>query len=182
MSKIFGPIIQQGYIVPDIYEAIEHWLTRGVGPFFIEEHIRPAGDYDGTAIQADISAAFAYSGDQQIEVIQQFDDTPTIYGDYIRENPKGGLHHLAVWVDSIPDKLKELEAHGPAYRVRQRYGDMHAYLDSVERPGVMIQLMAHNDFMDELFGIIKSASETWDGASAPIRKIDWSSGRPRATS
>lgn len=70
MSALFGPVIQQGYVVPDIEQAMQHWIARGVGPFFVEKHIRPKGEYDGQAIQPDLSAAFAYSGDQQIEVIQ----------------------------------------------------------------------------------------------------------------
>ena len=36
MSKLFGPVVQQGYIVSDIDEAMQHWITRGVGPFFVE--------------------------------------------------------------------------------------------------------------------------------------------------
>ena len=83
--------------------AIDHWLARGVGPFFIEEHIEPPGEFDGERIQTDLSAAFAYSGDQQIEVIQQFDDSPTIYREYLEMNPGGGLHHVAVWVDDIAE-------------------------------------------------------------------------------
>jgi len=181
MSFEFGPIIQQGYVVPDIYAAIDHWLARGVGPFFIEEHIKPPGECDGRAIQTDLSAAFAYSGDQQIEVIQQFDDAPTIYREYLDLNPRGGLHHVAVWVDDLPGKLDQVAAEGLGFRVRQRFGDMHAYLDSQSHPGVMVQLMAHNEFMDALFDIIKSASETWDGKTDPIRKIDWSTGRPRVS-
>jgi len=182
MSTVFGDIIQQGYVVPDVYAAIDHWLARGVGPFFIEEHIRPPGECDGQPIQTDLSAAFAYSGNQQIEVIQQFDDAATIYREYLDENPSGGLQHVAVWVDDIPKKLDQLSAEGRDFRVRQRFGDMHAYLDSESHPGVMIQLMAHNEFMDALFELIESAAQTWDGKTDPIRKIDWSTGKPRVSS
>ena len=137
------------------------------------------GEYDGQPMQADLSAAFAYSGDQQIEVIQQFDDAPTVYRRFLKGHPTGGLQHLAVWVDSIAEKLAEVRALGFDYRVRQRYGDMHAYLDSADQPGVMIQLMARNPIMLELFEMIRSASATWDGKTDPVRRIDWSSGRPR---
>jgi hypothetical protein len=179
MSRIFGPVIQQGYVVPDIERAISHWLARGIGPFFLEEHIRPPGEYDGEPIQADLSAAFAYSGDQQIEVIEQHDDVRTIYRDFLKGHPTGGLHHLAVWVDSIPEKLSELSAAGYQYRVRQRYGDAHAYLDSVTQPGVMIQLMARIELMTGLFEVIEGAARDWDGETDPVRRIDWSSGSPR---
>ncbi len=178
MSKIFGPVVQQGYIVPDIYKAMQHWLARGVGPFFIEEIVGLQGEYDGQVVKLDISAAFAYSGDQQIEVIEQHNDAPSIYSDYLKGHADGGLQHLAVWVDNIDAKLAELQAAGHKYRVRERYGDGHAYLDSEDQPGVMIQLMARMEVMDELFGMIKKAADEWDGKSDPIRKVDWSTGRP----
>lgn len=178
MSALFGPVIQQGYVVPDIDAAIEHWVARGIGPFFIESHIRPKGSYDGVDIQPDLSAAFAYSGDQQIEVIQQHDAAPTIYGDYLAANPEGGLQHLAVWVDSIAETVAMLDAGGRGYRVRQRYGDGHAYLDSTTAPGVMMQLMARSDHLVALMDAIKEASVGWDGVTAPIRRIDWSTGEP----
>jgi hypothetical protein len=94
--------------------------------------------------------------------------------------PEGGLQHLAVWVDSIADKLAELEAAGKTYQVIQAYGDRHAYIDSVDSPGVMIQLMAHNEMNDELFRVIRAGADSWDGVSHPIREIDWSSGKPVA--
>ena len=178
MSKLFGPVVQQGYVVPNVDEAISHWIARGVGPFFVERHIRPQGEFDGTPIQPDITAAFAYSGDQQIEVIEQHDDAPTIYAEYLRAHPDGGLQHLAMWTDDIDAKLKELEAAGRRYSVRQRYGMAHAYLDSSERPGVMIQLMARSDLMLGLFEGILAAHEAWDGVTDPAREIDWSSGQP----
>lgn len=179
MSFLFGPVVQQGYVVPDVHAAIRHWLARGVGPFFIEEHIRPAGSYDDAPTQPDLSAAFAYSGDQQIEVIQQFDDAPTIYHDYLERNPEGGLQHLAFWVDDIPEALDRLAAEAHAYRVRQSFGDMHAYLDSEEEPGMMIQLMARHELMLRLFDVIQEGARSWDGETRPLRKIDWSTGVPR---
>ena len=178
MSALFGPVIQQGYVVPDIQEAMRHWIARGVGPFFIEAHIRPPGEYDGAAIQPDLSAAFAYSGDQQIEVIQQHDDEPTIYRDFLADHPEGGLQHLAVWVDSIADTLADLEAAGRPYTVRQHYGDGHAYLDADDAPGVMIQLMARSEHLVQMMDAIRTASIGWDGITAPIRRIDWSTGKP----
>jgi hypothetical protein len=180
MSVLFGPVVQQGYIVPDIQAAMQHWIARGVGPFFIENLRGYPGIYRGEEAKFDLDAAFAYSGDQQIEVIQPLDDSPSIYSGYLRHHPTGGLQHLAVWVDDIEAKRAELEAAGHAYDVVQRYGDRHAYLDSVDSPGVMIQLMARNAVIDELFDIIKEGSVGWDGETDPIRQIDWSSGRPIA--
>jgi catechol 2,3-dioxygenase-like lactoylglutathione lyase family enzyme len=179
MSHVFGPVVQRGYVVPEIEAAVRHWLARGVGPFFIEEHIRPPGQFDDGPTRPDLSAAFAYSGDQQIEVIQQFDDAPTIYREYLTSNPSGGLQHVAFWVDDITATLEELSGAGHDFCVRQRFGDMHAYIDSEKEPGVMIQLMARNELMVALFDLIKAGADSWDGKTDPVRRIDWSTGSPR---
>ena len=123
-------------------------------------------------------AAFAYSGDQQIEVIQPLDDSPSIYRDYLDAHPDGGLQHLAFWCDTIAGTLAELEAAGLPFVVRQTYGDGHAYLDSATHPGVMMQLMKRGERIEELFSIIRHGADTWDGVTDPVRRIDWSTGRP----
>ena len=178
MSQLFGPCIQQGYVVPDIYAAMQHWLARGVGPFYIEEHISPQASFDGKPFTPDISAAFAYCGDQQIELIQQHDEQETIYLEFLRQQPEGGLQHLAFWCDDVASAIEVHCQSDGAYRVRQRYGDMHAYLDSVHQPGVMIQLMDSGPMMTQLFSIIRHGAQDWDGTSSPIRRIDWTSGAP----
>lgn len=181
MSQLFGPVLQQGYVVPDIQAAMRHWISRGVGPFYVETLQKYPAVVDGEPVELDLTAAFAYSGDQQIEVIQPDDNVRTIYNEFLEECPKGGLQHLAVWVDNIEHKLEELHAAGHNFRVRQQYGDRHAYIDNADSPGVMIQLMARGEIIDELFQIVQAGSETWDGVSRPIRKIDWSTGRPMAS-
>ena len=94
-------------------------------------------------------------------------------------NPAGGLQHVAFWVDDIPEKLAELSERGGDFRIRQRFGDMHAYLDSASEPGVMIQLMARHELMVRLFDLIRAGADSWDGTTDPVRRIDWSTGTPR---
>lgn len=178
MSVLFGPIVQQGYVVPDLEKALRHWIARGVGPFFVEELRDYPGVYRGHAQTFDLNAAFSYSGDQQIEVIQPVGDAPSIYRDWLEKHPEGGLQHVAVWVDDIDAKRSELEASGHRYEVIQSYGDRHAYLDSATEPGVMVQLMARTENNTRLFQLIGEAAAVWDGSTAPVRRIDWSTGRP----
>ena len=177
MSVLFGPVVQQAYVVPDIEQAMQHWLARGIGPYFVKQ-IDAVGIHDGKPTPMKLSVAFAFSGDQQIELIQVHNDAPTVYRQFIDANPQGGLHHLAVWVDNIADKLRELEKAGHKYRVRVEYLDMHAYIDSIDHPGVMIQLMAHCDFNHEEMAIVRQGADTWDGVTNPIRRIVNSNGRP----
>lgn len=187
MSKLFGPVVQQGYVVPDVEAAMQHWLARGVGPFMFVDIQDFAGQYssgpqEDVPIQAAMQAGFAYSGDQQIEVITPSFSHPSIYKDYLELNPQGGLQHLAFWVDDIDPKLAELDDSGVRYRVWQRYGEppnyaAHAYLDLLDAPGVMIQLMARAPHYDMLFGQLHAAAQSWDGNTDPIRVIDPGSGK-----
>jgi catechol 2,3-dioxygenase-like lactoylglutathione lyase family enzyme len=182
MSQLFGPVVQQGYVVPDVESAMRHWLDRGVGPFVFVDIRDFPGIYDEQPISAAMQAGFAYSGDQQIEVITPSLDHPSIYRDYLQQVPAGGLQHLAFWVDDIDSKLAELDARHVGYRVWQRYGNppdyqAHAYLDLNDSPGVMIQLMARSDFYDMLFGALATAAADWDGRTDPIRLLDPGSGQ-----
>lgn len=187
MSHLFGPVVQQGYVVPDIEAAMQHWLARGVGPFVFVDIRDFPGLYCDQPISAAMQAGFAYSGDQQIEVITPSLDHPSIYRDFLNVSPDGGLQHLAFWVDNVDKKLAELADLGVRHRVWQRYGtppdfEAHAYIDLIEQPGVMIQLMARSDFYTMLFGALHTAASDWDGRADPIRVLDPQSGKlvPRA--
>ncbi len=179
MSNVFGGVVQQGYVVPDIEAAMKHWIARGVGPFYMEHLKDYPGELDGKPVRLELKAAFAYSGDQQIEVIEPIGPVPSIYGEYLKDHADGGLQHLAVWCEgTIQEKLDELKRRNMNFVVRQTYGDQHAYIDSVEQPGVMMQLMKRGDLIEKMFAIIKEGSENWDGKTDPVRRIDWSSGTP----
>ena len=181
MSVLFGQVVQQGYVVPDVELAMQHWLDRGVGPFVFVDIKDFPGSYDSQPIMAAMQAGFAYSGDQQIEVITPSDAHPSIYSDFLTTCPQGGLQHLAYWVDDIDLQLQMLDEQGVRYKVWQRYGEpgtykAHAYIDLLDSPGVMIQLMARSDFYKMLFGQLKQAAADWDGHTDPIRVLDPASG------
>ncbi len=178
MSHLFGNVVQQGYVVPDVDAAMAHWIARGIGPFYIADIEGMDGEYYGDPIKSKMRAAFAYSGDQQIEVIQPTGTNANIYADYLKHHPDGGLQHLAVWVDNVDDAFAKLNADGEKWRIAQRYGEAHIYADNIDQPGVMMQMMARSDFYDAFFGIVKRGADTWDGRTTPFRVIDFSSGAP----
>ena len=57
--------------------------------------------------QIDMSAAIAYSGDLQIELIYQHDDAPSIYSEFSRGG-RSGLQHMGVMTDSVDGDLEQL--------------------------------------------------------------------------
>ena len=79
MSRLFGPLRQMGYVVPDVEAAMRHWVeVCGVGPWFYAERLPlTAFTYGGKRYDdIHVSIGLANSGDMQIELIQQRSDHP----------------------------------------------------------------------------------------------------------
>ena len=95
-STSFGQLMQLGHVVPNLTDAIQYWLDRGVGPFYEMTHVRLAKQlYRGEPTDVDMGVALSYSGPIQIELIVQHNDVPSLYRDFLAERPQGGLHHVA---------------------------------------------------------------------------------------
>ncbi len=80
MSRLFGPLRQMGYVVPDVEAAMRHWIeVCGVGPWFYAERLPLTSFSYGGKRYDDIhlSIALANSGEMQIELIQQRSDHPS---------------------------------------------------------------------------------------------------------
>lgn len=172
MSILFGPMIQQGYIVPDMDSALQHWIARGVGPFYLIAPFSLDALHYGTPTVCHMTAAFACSGDQQIELIQPLSGSgPNIYDDFLGKHPEGGLQHLASWSDDVDSKLTQLTAAGIDYVLAQRYPGSHAYVDLRDSPGVMIQLMPMLQRYLDLYKVCQTEAAVWDGTTDPVRRL-----------
>ena len=53
--------------------------------------------YRGEPSPLEVSIALANSGALQIELIQQRNDAPSMYRDFLSRESRGGLHHVAYW-------------------------------------------------------------------------------------
>lgn len=98
LTEIFGPIQHIGYIVPDLDAAIAGWRESvGIGPFVAFRQMNPFISlmYRGKPSEdVVISVAFGRSGPLLIELIQQHNDTPSIYTEAL-ESGWHGPHHYA---------------------------------------------------------------------------------------
>ena len=173
---LFGPVMQLGFVVPDLEAAARHWTRLGVGPFFLLEHIQFAEcRYKGTPTRFDMSVAVGQWGAVQVELIRQYDAVPSIYTDFDGSRA-GGLQHLGVMTDDVPAHLERLAGLGvaPIQSGSTANGIRFAYVATDTQagghPGGMIELIEHGPAIDGFFAVVREASVNWDG-SKPLRRL-----------
>lgn len=102
MSMKFGPIRQIGHVVRDVDAAMRYWTqVMGVGPFYVLREY-PFADfhYRGRPATSPVcTLCFAFSGDVQIELIQQHNDVPSSYREFLSAG-REGMQHVSPWFDN----------------------------------------------------------------------------------
>ena len=98
-------IVQMAWVVDDLEAAAERLSrTMQVGPFLMIRHISLDDPrHRGTPQRTDFSLCLAQAGDVQVELVQQHDNTPSVYRDVFPDGPPGGMafHHVAVVVPDV---------------------------------------------------------------------------------
>jgi catechol 2,3-dioxygenase-like lactoylglutathione lyase family enzyme len=173
MSRIFGEIRQNGYVVRDLERAIDFWTrVMGVGPFFLLEHVK-LDDFcfRGRPSPLEMSLAMSNSGPLQIELIQQTNDAPSLYREFLGAGHEG-LQHVAYWTEDFDAALARAE--GAGFRVGQS-GSFGAdgrfvYFETTGHPGTVVELSEISGIKGRFFRAIADAARSWDGTD-PIRRI-----------
>lgn len=175
MSRIFGAIAQNGYVVRDIHKAMDHWINvMGVGPWFFVERVQLDNfSYKGEPSPLEMSVALANSGDLQIELIKQTNDAPSMYLDFLAAGHEG-LQHVSYWTNeyqALYDKALSLGyTVGQEGQIGGEQGRF-AYFDTQQdQPGTIIEISDLSGPKRSVFDYIRKASIDWNGAK-PIRKL-----------
>lgn len=174
MSRVFGEIRQNGYVVRDIEAAMKHWVeVLGVGPWFYFERA-PITEfrYFGEASDAAVSIALANSGPLQLELIQTRNDAPSMYRDFLAAG-REGLQHVAYWTESFDADLARLAARG--LRVGQSgcaggADGRFVYFATEAHPGTVVEVSEVSGPKGRFFAHIRETARNWD-KSEPIRRI-----------
>ncbi len=174
MSRIFGEVRQNGYVVRDIEAALEHWTeVLGVGPFFYFERA-PVTEfrYRGEPSEPEVSIALANSGSLQIELIQQRNAAPSMYRDFL-DAGREGLQHVAYWTESFDADFARCRDAG--YDVGQSGcaggpDGRFVYFATEAHPGTVIELSEVSGPKGRFFAHIAEAARSWDG-SQPIQRL-----------
>jgi len=179
VSRLFGEIRQNGYVVRDIEAALRHWTqVLGVGPFFCFERV-PMTDfrYRGRPVDVEVSIALANSGPLQIELIQPRSE-PSMWSDFLRAGHEG-LQHVAYWTERFDADASRLAALG--YEVGQSGcvggpDGRFVYYATEGHPGTVIELSEISGAKGAFFRHIAESARTWDGRD-PVRRMGGSGGR-----
>jgi hypothetical protein len=175
MSRLFGEIRQNGYVVRDLGAALTHWIdVLQVGPFYVLEHVQAQGfHYRGEPGALEVSFAFAHSGPLQIELIQQHGDTPSMYRDFLAAGHEG-LQHVAYWTDAFDALVAKAEAAGFEVGQGGAFGadGRFVYFANEAHPGSVVEVseVCEGSLKQRFFEAVRNASVDWDGSES-IRRI-----------
>lgn len=168
MRDLYGPVGQLGYVVHDLEEAAARWAeTTGIGPWRSMGRVElDHFTYNGEASEVEIGIAVAYSGAVQIELIQQFNDAPSMYRDLL-DTYGEGAQHICFYPDDYDAAMDhalssgmEVGQEGALWGIRFAYlrGDAGRVIELADLPE---QVRAGRQK-----GIDEAA--TWDGTD-PVR-------------
>lgn len=171
MSVYFGEIRQLGFVVPDIVAAMDYWRrVVGVGPWFYAERVPVVNfTYRGEPSSPVTSVALANSGPLQVELIQQRNDAPTMYRDFVKTQGSG-LQHVAYWTQEFDADMARLSAKGFKVGMGGEVGEngRFVYFETEYHPGTVIELSEVRGPKGKMFDLIRNASIDWDGRD-PVR-------------
>jgi len=173
MSRVFGEIRQNGYVVRDIEAAMKHWTeVLGVGPFFYLETV-PMQDfrYFGEPSDIEVSIALGNSGALQIELIQQRNDAPSMYLDFLAAGHEG-LQHVAYWTEDFDGDLARMRKRNLTVGQSGAVGGADGrfvYFATEAHPGTVVELSEISGAKGRFFAHIREKASAWDGSEPIVR-------------
>lgn len=173
MSNYFdNRLFHVAYVGTDLDAMVDRMLQSGIGPWFYARDLHLASRYRGERQDLVISVAFAYTGDQMIELVVQDNDVPSSFKEHLALHPEGGLHHIAYMSDDLDASIADLKARGMDFIKVQEF------LASDGSPTEIY--METRGARDPIFTQIVLPSP-WDGAFARLKEIAaaWDGSEPR---
>ena len=170
-SGFQGRLIQTAFITDDIHASMRE-LTRtlGAGPWFLRERgVFPKQVYRGQPAQTALAIALGYAGEMQFEIIQQLDDSPSVYRDHFERNGYG-LHHFGMATTDYTAARAHHLAMGDTlvYEAEVANGARVGYFDTHARLPAMIEVIEFLPATQAMFRRFRDCARDWDG-SDPVR-------------
>jgi len=168
-----GTVMQLAYVPKDMDAALRYWTeTMGVGPFFKIPNIAvTAAKYKGEPANIEFSVYIAYWGDIQIELIEQYNNAPSIYSTW-RDAGHESVHHVCIVVDNM-EEARRVSAEAGAVVMQEVWlpnGGEAIYVDAGGGPGSLIEMICFPPENYAFFDMMRDAAREWDG-SDPVRVV-----------
>lgn len=168
-----GPPVQIAYAVRDVHAAARRWVDRrGVGPFFVVEHIAVSDVlYRGIPATFDHSSAYAHWGGVMVELVCDHTNGPSPVADVVGAGGEG-LHHVAHFVDDFVLSADRLAMAGypQALFARTAAGLPFAFHDATAELGHMIEIYEGTPQLRAFYAMVVEAAARWDGRD-PVRVL-----------
>ena len=166
VTTVLGGPVQIAYGVNDVERSAGAWAARGVGPFFVREHIVVSNSrIHGRPLPFDHSSAFAQWGDVMVELIHQHGGTEQIVA-------TSGIHHVAHFVDEFSAASTALSAagHPEVLYAETSTGMQFAFHDALAERGHLIEIYERTRALDRFYDMVRDAAVGWDGTD-PVRRL-----------
>jgi hypothetical protein len=166
-----GPIRQIGYVVTDLDAAMATWVELGVGPWFVLRGLPMAASYRGEPCETTLSVAWSNSGEMQIELIQQLDEVPSVFTEFLAARGPG-YHQIAYWATDFEATMREVESAGwpVVWSGGEGYGVRFAYVEPPNAPAAVIEISELTEATAANAMFIHDAAAEWDGNN-PVRDL-----------
>jgi hypothetical protein len=126
--------------------------------------------YRGQPCEVSLTIGWANSGDMQVEVMWQEDDSPSIYTEFL-DSGREGFHQLAWWTTDFEAAMRDVEAEGwPVVWTGGQEGVRYAYAEAPSGPATVMEISELTDMVAGFNQMIRDAAQNWDG-SDPIRTL-----------
>ncbi len=161
VSNSFGSQFSQvAWVVPDIIASEKYFRdVLGISNFVKMENLRSEeleGRYYGNPDNYVFHLYMAYSGGTMLELIQPVSGE-SIFAEYLRNNPNGGVQHIAYSIpaDQLSTAIEELSGKGyPAVQSLNLPVANVAFFDTRKEIGVMTEIIGLTEagvgFVEEL--------------------------------
>ena len=159
-------IVQNAYVVQNLEQKCQELYDQfDIGPFVLAENLELAEHrYRGRSAETVIlDAAFAQSGDLNIEIIQVKSSGDNAFYDMF---PTGsGFHHVAYFCDRYGEERDRLI--GLGYPVASEFsigeGIEVCYVDTRPMFGHMVELYPKDGLLLGLYEKVRNIRDSWDG-------------------
>jgi hypothetical protein len=157
--------VQIAYFVSEIREAARRISSiTGAGPFYVIDNIELEwSEHRNKSCNFVHSSAYGQWGNVMMELVQQDDEGPSPFRDMYGVGEEG-IHHVACFVDSIEETIKQYSELGYplATRAKAKVGTEFAFIDTSKLLGHMLEIYVPDETLSGFYDLVKESSVGWD--------------------